>query len=556
MATVPSSSLAHWPDDLLLRLVKDLDLCDIINLLAVRTSPLTKGARSLADGHWQTCRAFRALQEYRTLWLDAVALIQRVKLHPLPLTEAETETVPLARLQQVVRRANWLLKNLHSEAPRPTWTRVLEIGKPGKILCVPGTHLVVLVEKGTGAVSCWDTQTGQRVGAIHVPHLRISMVASGLRDDGRAVLGGIAVLPNADDTTSTRLAVLVLDFTDRAHVTFEPIMSPPFRLTGDSDSDSDADSDAHTDESLFLSETLFGLASASRICYWTLDPEAPVCNIPNPWADEMTPYHSISRYVHLPEPAGTGAGPGLGRLRIFSLTDWPATFTDTVPLRADRGVPRRGAALEAIVRFDTEYEKAVFRPYGDAKYDVMEYNAPLVVRPAYRVCAVGWRQFSANSGPEITATHFFRAPEAMPRTDADGPADADADADVDGDDEDTAGTQNGKPHATCYAHPAPVMAHVVGTSGRYVLQLVGASHTRGAEVPGADRQLALLFLDRADRPQFRMLPLEGEAARCLEYDRCPPSHVVRGAYSIAFDDTLGLVMFLDAMGTLTVVSYM
>ncbi|KAF7298713.1 F-box domain-containing protein [Mycena indigotica] len=483
------TSLAGWPDDVLLRLGQELDICDLISFLA-------------------TCRALRALQDYRTLWITAVHRIRYTQLHPLPLAQNESiSSLPLARLQILARQTNRLLRNWHSDAPRPAWTRSFSIGQ-GPIFCIPGTYLVATL-----------------------PHLLVVVVADPCMSvEGRAMLGGTVRLP--DNGIMPSLAVIVLDFADNTNIRFDAFISPPISIA------------SQNPANFFLNDKLIGFTTGRAFYYWKFDRESAVRGIPNPWSSMLyegqLDTQSIS--VHTQSISVHVSSDGLLRLRMFSITSGGDAIVDSIALDVDSHSVDPASGSQLILLSEEEREACLRHNLNTNR---MWHFSPLVVRPDYGVYGVSRRGFNADrDGPTFSFTHFWPAPLSGCSS-AEGCETADP----------TSQTSDSGPHAprprsVCHIHPSKLLAHATGVSGRYVLQVVahpdGPSYTWRKT---SDRQLALVFLDSDGECQFRELHFEGEAARCLDADRGPPQ-------GLALDETLGLVMVLDRAGMLTVASYM
>jgi hypothetical protein len=112
------------------------------------------------------CRIIRELQFERTLWLDALIRIREVEMQPLPMSPADSvDTLSLPELQNIVRRADRLMKNFRSEKPRPFHISNFSVDRSAWIFFVPGANLIAGYNK-RGSVSCWDTVTSQRVAHL------------------------------------------------------------------------------------------------------------------------------------------------------------------------------------------------------------------------------------------------------------------------------------------------------------------------------------------------------------------------------------------------------
>ncbi|KAF7298710.1 F-box domain-containing protein [Mycena indigotica] len=462
-------SLASWPDDVLLRLGQELDICDLISLLA-------------------TCRALRALQDYRTLWIAAVHRIRYTQLHPLPLAQNESiSSLPLARLQTLARQTNRLLQNWHSDAPRPAWTRSFHIGK-WPMLCIPGTYLVITVSYSDHAISCWDARTGAYRGRTEVPHLHLVVARPFVGVEGRAMLGATVRLP---DRKKASLAVIELDFSDRTNIRFNTLISPSVGIV------------SHSPADFFLNDKIIAFTTVRDFYHWTLDSEAAVQCIPNLWHG-MIAQHELDTQCIVVYVSN-----GLLRLRLFGTTPRGDGLVDSFALDVDSDPVDPASTCQLILLSEAEREGCLRH---NLNTNSMWHYSPLAVRPDYGVYGVSWSGFNANrNGATFYFTHFWPTPvPALSGAQISETVDPSSQA------------RDSGPQSICHGHPSQPLVHTTGVSGRYVLQIVGHPSGRSYEWGEIkDRQLALVFLDSDGESQFRRLHLEGEAARCLESDpRC------------------------------------
>jgi hypothetical protein len=170
----PPLNITDLPLDVLLELAKLLDIADLAILLSVRRKLYTQRRFKCLTSS-QTCRVIRKLEFQRTLWLDALVRIREVEMQPVPLPNGQAlDSLSLSELQNIVRQANRLMNNFKSDHPRPVRIRTVESEHmPGsaKILCIPGTNLVVA--HILGSVSCWDILAAKRVACLEIPDLRV-----------------------------------------------------------------------------------------------------------------------------------------------------------------------------------------------------------------------------------------------------------------------------------------------------------------------------------------------------------------------------------------------
>ncbi|KAF8202039.1 hypothetical protein K438DRAFT_1965488 [Mycena galopus ATCC 62051] len=153
--------ITQCPPDVLLELAKLLDVADLL----------------------------RFIWFHKTFWLTTIAYIREVEeMQPLPLPPAVSE------LENIVRNAVRLMKNLKRRNPRPVRIRTLAVD-PGVLLCVPGANLIVIhhhqwvEEQRITHVSCWDILTARCVGRLDIPELRIDTNALCMEIHGKALIG-------------------------------------------------------------------------------------------------------------------------------------------------------------------------------------------------------------------------------------------------------------------------------------------------------------------------------------------------------------------------------
>ncbi|KAJ7160423.1 hypothetical protein C8R46DRAFT_1108034 [Mycena filopes] len=111
-------SLAEAPQDVLLEVVKRLDLVDLFNFLSV-------------------CRAIRELQWQKSLWLHALVRMREVEMQPIPLSNVkQLDSMSRQELQDAARRAFRLKKNLNSDKPVGYSSRSSADMRYATVLCV------------------------------------------------------------------------------------------------------------------------------------------------------------------------------------------------------------------------------------------------------------------------------------------------------------------------------------------------------------------------------------------------------------------------------------
>ncbi|KAJ7113810.1 hypothetical protein C8R44DRAFT_228745 [Mycena epipterygia] len=201
--SLPQLGIAELPQDVLLELAKELDVCDLISLLA-------------------TCHLIRELQLQRSLWIEALVRIKTVQMQPLPLSNAdELDTLSLQQLQDTVRRASRLIHSLRSDKPRPVLIRTLPLEALADIFCIPGANLVVSHTRGT--VSMWDITTSHRVAQLDIPGLSVQPQALCLDIKGKALIGAYV---SSISSRIGKLVAICIDYRDRAHISISHVISP------------------------------------------------------------------------------------------------------------------------------------------------------------------------------------------------------------------------------------------------------------------------------------------------------------------------------------------
>ncbi|KAJ7843949.1 hypothetical protein B0H13DRAFT_2412134 [Mycena leptocephala] len=240
-----SLNITEFPQDILLELAKRLDVADLLSLLSL-------------------CRITRGLQFERTLWLDALIRIREVEMQPLPLSTADSvDTLSLSELQNIVRRADRLMKNFQSEKPRPFHIGNFSVERRGSIFFIPGANLIV-ANNYKGSVSCWDTVTSQRVAHLSNERDSVYIYPSALCTEimGKALIGAWI-----SDGDLMRLAVICIDFRDRAHISISQVSSPT--------------NVRHPVPHLFINPQIMGFCTTTDIVSWTMNADAAVQTTPD-----------------------------------------------------------------------------------------------------------------------------------------------------------------------------------------------------------------------------------------------------------------------------------
>ncbi|KAJ7776018.1 hypothetical protein DFH07DRAFT_799034, partial [Mycena maculata] len=197
-------TLTDLPPDLLLQFAKLLDLPDLLSLI------------------W-TCSAIRDVQFEKTLWLDALRRVRHVEMQPLPLPVGiELSVFSQRQLRDAALRTNRLMKNLHSERPRPVAITDFSMEDPWEgtnIFCIPGTHIAV--ERIRGRITCWDTLSAECVANVEIPGVEIRLGVRCMEMEGKIMFAGY--IRNA----TRHLVAICIDYHDRGHISITHVLSPP-----------------------------------------------------------------------------------------------------------------------------------------------------------------------------------------------------------------------------------------------------------------------------------------------------------------------------------------
>ncbi|KAJ6585831.1 hypothetical protein B0H19DRAFT_1228083 [Mycena capillaripes] len=234
--TTMSVSIADFPPDVLLEVAKQLSLADLLSLLSV-------------------CRIIRELKLEKSLWIDALTCIREVDNQPLPLPNSQAlDTLSLLELENAVRQTHRLVKNLQSETPRPVRLSTFAVESAAKILPIPGANLTAIHPRG--GISCWDTLTCQRVAHLEIPGFQVETEAC-MEIEGKALFAAYA-------SDVALLAVVCVDFRDRAHISISNVISPVIDLPDEQRS------------GFFISAQVVGFCTKSSVIFWSMDADAPV----------------------------------------------------------------------------------------------------------------------------------------------------------------------------------------------------------------------------------------------------------------------------------------
>ncbi|KDQ51548.1 hypothetical protein JAAARDRAFT_504154 [Jaapia argillacea MUCL 33604] len=146
----PGRSLSQLPGDIILEILRNVDLEDVLSLLV-------------------TCRNFYCIRETRSLWLRLLKRMDR--RHPLPCSFDEDLTkMDLQSLIATTMRARRLRNNWARDEPQPIGPiRSHRFNQDMDVLgIIPGADLVLLHVRGTGAASLWDISAMKLVASIHI----------------------------------------------------------------------------------------------------------------------------------------------------------------------------------------------------------------------------------------------------------------------------------------------------------------------------------------------------------------------------------------------------
>ncbi|KAJ7902436.1 hypothetical protein B0H13DRAFT_2335599 [Mycena leptocephala] len=169
------------------------------------------------------------------------------------------DTLSPTELQNIVRRADRRMKNFKSEKPRPFRRGNFSVEATGTIIFfIPGANLIVAYTI-KGSVSCWDTLTSQRVAHLNneLEFFNSALCTTGIK--GKALIG-VALSGG-----SLRLAVICIDFRDRAHISISHVISPPSR---------------HLFKHLFINPQVMGFCTTTDIVTWSMNADAALQTTP------------------------------------------------------------------------------------------------------------------------------------------------------------------------------------------------------------------------------------------------------------------------------------
>ncbi|KAJ7802933.1 hypothetical protein B0H13DRAFT_1931627 [Mycena leptocephala] len=242
-----SLSITKFPQEILLELAKRLDVADLLSLISL-------------------CLITRGLQFERTLWLDTLIRIRGVEMQPLPLLTADSvDMLSLSKLQNIVRRADRLMKNFQSEKPRPFHIGNFSVERRASIFFIPEqTSSWPITTKAVSAAgtllprSVWRTWSNERDSVYIYPSALCTEIM------GKALIGAWI-----SDGDLMRLAVICIDFRDRAHISISQVSSPT--------------NVRHPVPHLFINPQIMGFCTTTDIVSWsrTMNADAAVQTTPD-----------------------------------------------------------------------------------------------------------------------------------------------------------------------------------------------------------------------------------------------------------------------------------
>ncbi|KAJ7605690.1 hypothetical protein DFH06DRAFT_1252553 [Mycena polygramma] len=354
-------SLAQLPQDVLLEIANQLDVADVLNLLAI-------------------CRPLRELQFERGLWLDALKRIITIQMQPVPCDDPESLT--LAQLQDVVHRACRLMRNLLSEAPRLVSTRVVSITRMDRIFCIPGQNIVVAYSMGS--VDCWDTLTSKRVTSLRNPDLVIRSEAPCMDTPG------VALIAASIGINVHNLVAIRIDFRERAHIGISYVASPgmthTYTLRG----------------RFFITPEVLGVCTHFHTFSWSMKAGDPI----------QTTAQEIHRPAGAVRPLCVAVGNSV--YAFHGGSDIADVTIQRLPLPLTPSLPgRQTLALDPssnITALDVPYSFASSqRELRSLLGDVSMYTHPsYLFPPTYGVFAVTYRSFRWDN-IVVSAIHFWPA---------------------------------------------------------------------------------------------------------------------------------------------------
>ncbi|KAJ7902416.1 hypothetical protein B0H13DRAFT_2026331 [Mycena leptocephala] len=445
-----SLSITEFPQDILLELAKRLDVADLLSLLSL-------------------CRITRGLQCERTLWLDALIRIK----------------------ENIVRRVDRLRKNFKSEKPRPFHIGNFSVEGSASTFFIPGANLIV-VHTNKGSVSCWDTVTSQRVAHLNNEKEWFYIQPNALCTEikGKALIG--AWIRDGD---LMRLAVICIDFRDRARISISQVISPT--------------NVRHSVPHLFINPQVMGFCTMTDIVSWNMNADVAVQSTPDAFIQAIpsrmrAPCLAFGQtlYLFFGRAGGSSA-------TVRSLPFPPLSASDIQPIPSDHPGPNTTTLSGSNV--------PEFRVHGGGFSGTID--KPRLFAPRYGIFAVASLAGTvsldmrrADSTSKLNLITFW-------------PGHADR------------GSDNIEFGPGCfYQHPDHILEVAVGDSGTHVLFLV-------RQEPYREPYLGLVH--------FVPLPVPHTTFRKLDTGDVTLSSCIE----IVLDDSLGLVAIMDEERQVTTISY-
>ncbi|KAJ6522291.1 hypothetical protein B0H19DRAFT_1203079 [Mycena capillaripes] len=373
-------SLTTLPQDVLLELVRHLDVADLLNFLSI-------------------CRVIREIQAEKSLWLDALLRIKEVQQQPLPIFDwGALDTLSLAELQNIVQRTNRLMNNWKSESPRPVHIGTISVGNWTNIIVIPGANLV-LCYAGM-VVTCWDTLTCHHVASLDIPKLQFQTEVS-TEFVGQALIGGCIFGPGEDE----RMVAVRINYGNRAQISMTHVISPA------------RNNSYGLRSNFFVDSRVVGFCTPSSIVFWSMDANTEVQEKPQaflqPGGVRTSLCVPLGRKLHLFHN-GTLTEEAAAQSVPFSVTseDW----TDVAPSAIELPLSYPSASSQKeLVRCGLFsmywYGEHVFRP----DYGVFAATARSFTLEGRQSSIVHfWPGHAAADGDlDIGAGHFYKLPDVI-----------------------------------------------------------------------------------------------------------------------------------------------
>ncbi|KAF7371314.1 F-box domain-containing protein [Mycena sanguinolenta] len=360
-------SLAEFPQDLLIELTKQLDIQELLNLLA-------------------TCRVLCKLQHERSLWLDALIRIKEVDYQPLPLSTAiPLEKLFTNQLQDVARQALRLRKNLQSDKPRHFQLHSFSVRTSPRIkniFFIPGTHLVVT--NTYGSMDCWDITTAQRVGHLRLPGLWVRTESAVCMDEtGKTLLAGC--IHSFGTNSIQNLVAICVDFHDRTQISISHVISPPTSLPYSWTS------------GFFIDSRMMGFVAESVIVSWRMDAAAAI---------EISPQDVVDGDRANCVPWGRS----IYVLPSDEISNWGMTSDGLIQILAHPMSAHPISDREIVIT--NTFPTSTFPTQYPSDIEISIRTSPQVLLPHYGIFAVTCRSFTCNFRTDCFSMIHFRPAHA------------------------------------------------------------------------------------------------------------------------------------------------